>query len=66
MIKWVSGERRRFAKSRSSYEPPGVQNTVRTSARKAVLTLRGNVFGLFTGSRYIGGRAYGMLFGSKW
>jgi len=66
MIKWGSGERRRFAKSRSSYEPMGVRNAVRTSERKAVLALRANVFGLFTGSRYIGGKAYGMFFGSKW
>ena len=47
-------------------EPVGVRNVVRTLARKAVLTLRGNVFGLFTGSRHIRGRAYGMFFGSKW
>jgi len=44
----------------------GVRNAVRTSERKAVLALRANVFGLFTGSRYIGGKAYGMFFGSKW
>jgi len=66
MIKWGSGERQRFAKSRSSYKPLGVRNAVRTLERKAVLTLRGNVFGLFTGSRHIRGRTYGMLFGSKW
>ena len=66
MIKWDYGERRRFAKPRSSYEPLGVRNVVRSLEKKAVLTLRANVFGLFTGSRYVRGRAYGMLFGSKW
>ena len=66
MIKWGSGERRRFAKSRSSYEPLGVRNVVTTSEKVAVLTLRANVFGLFSRSRYIRGRAYEMLFCSKW